>query len=404
MTVAPPANFEDLYCPHDVPRGEPCPVCAHPPGAGAGLHAGRARADRTATVEQEAPDLLAGLRDGAWLDAQDFPPLRFHVPGVLPEGATFLVGPPKIGKSWFVLAIGLAVAAGGRVLGQEVDRRPVLYLALEDGDRRLQDRCRMLLGPGERIPPAFEYLTAIQPGTVLATVTAWFERHPGAEPLVILDTLGKVMPPALIGESAYQRDYRVGGALKRLTDEQPGSALLINHHDRKAGSEDFVDRVSGTNGLAGSADSILVLARPRHDTTGALAVTGRDVPEGEYSLRFDGARGLWSLDGADLATAARKAEMRRASDGLDERSVAIVTYVTDHPGGVRAGDVADALSIDPAQARMYLSRLHESGRLARPTRGLYTPVASVAPVASDHDDATHATDATPLLVDDTEDR
>ena len=67
-----------------------------------------------------------------------------------------LVGPPKIGKSWFVLTVGLAAAFGGKVLGSR-QPRPVLYLALEDGDRRLQDRCRKLLR-GDPIPAEFEYL------------------------------------------------------------------------------------------------------------------------------------------------------------------------------------------------------------------------------------------------------
>jgi hypothetical protein len=56
----------------------------------------------------------------------------------------------------------------------------------------------------------------------------------------MLDTLGKVMPPPLPGESAYQRDYRIGSALKRVTDDDSGRSLLVNHHDRKAAADDFV--------------------------------------------------------------------------------------------------------------------------------------------------------------------
>ena len=48
----------------------------------------------------ETVDLLAGLHTGAWLDMQEFPPLAFAVPGIIPEGFTLLVGPPKAGKSW----------------------------------------------------------------------------------------------------------------------------------------------------------------------------------------------------------------------------------------------------------------------------------------------------------------
>jgi hypothetical protein len=65
----------------------------------------------------DAAPLLAGLRDGAWLDAQNFPPLAYAVPGVIPEGLALLVGPPKIGKSWLVLTVDLAAAAGGKAFG-----------------------------------------------------------------------------------------------------------------------------------------------------------------------------------------------------------------------------------------------------------------------------------------------
>jgi hypothetical protein len=354
----------------------------------------------------EGVDLLARLRNGAWLDRQDFPPLGYHVPGIIPEGSTLLVGPPKVGKSWLVLSVALAVASGGRVLGLEVERRPVLLLALEDGDRRLQERCRILLADGTPIPEDLEYLTEIEPMTVLATIAAWLDRQrPEVAPLVILDTLGKVMPPALMGESAYQRDYRVGSALKRLTDARPGTGLVVNHHDRKADSTDFVEKVSGTNGLAGSADTIVVLARDRHAIDGLLSVTGRDVPEGEYAVRFDGPSGLWTLHGTGLADAAAAAAERRTTDGLDDRARAIVAHATAHPEGVKAAGVAEAVGIDQAQARQYLARLVESGRLERAARGVYTPVASVALSRfADDQERDNATLATPLVGDDWNDQ
>src|SRR3954447_11283089 len=75
----------------------------------------------------DAAALLAGIVSAAWLDEQDFPPLAWAVPGVLPEGFTLLVGPPKVGKSWLVANVALAIAAGGRALGAlTVDKTPVL--------------------------------------------------------------------------------------------------------------------------------------------------------------------------------------------------------------------------------------------------------------------------------------
>lgn len=335
-------------------------------------------------MSEECADLLAGLRDGAWLDAQVFQPLRYAVPGIIPEGMGLFVGPPKAGKSFFTLGTGLAVACGGRMLGIPVDKRPVLLLALEDGHRRLQARCRALLR-GEPLPRGFEYLTRIQPGRVVDTIAAWLEIYGADAPLVILDTLGKVMPMAHAGESAYQRDYRIGSALKRLTDDNPGASLLVIHHDRKAESTDFVDNVSGTNGLAGAADTIIVLSRNRHEAEGRLQVTGRDVDEGEYALRFND--GIWSLDGDDLEEAGQRARLARQTEALGDRSASIVAIVNRHPEGVRAGVVAKEADIDSKMAGDYLARLAHGGRIAKWDRGVYgpshTPVESVEGVESE---------------------
>jgi AAA domain len=331
------------------------------------------------TYPPDADKLLVGLRDGAWLDAQEFPPLTYAVPGLIPEGSVLLVGAPKIGKSWLVLAVGLAASDGGKALGIDIPKRPVLYAALEDGDRRLQDRCRRLLAD-DPIPPEFQYLTRIEPSRVGDTIAAWIHWHQEPPPLIILDTLGKVLPPAMQGETPYQRDYRVGSALKRIVDTHPGATLLINHHQRKAGADDFIDVVSGTAGLAGAADTIIVLARDRQESAGLIKVTGRDVAEGEYAVTFkDGA--VWELDGHDLEVAREKAQKiratTRATAAAGDRMLDVVLYAYEHPQGVRRGDVAKALKLEPNVAGVYLARAVDTGRLQRAERGLYTPVTSV---------------------------
>jgi hypothetical protein len=325
-----------------------------------------------------ADPLLRGVRNGAWLDAQEFPPLSYAVPGLIPEGFTLFVGAPKIGKSWAVLDIALGLACGGVAFGRLRTGypRPVLVCALEDSDRRMQDRARRLLD-GAPIPPLFEYVTRIEPGEVVATIAAWFEyaAHTGGSPTVILDTLGKVMPPARAGESAYQRDYRIGSTLKRVVNEHAGAALIVNHHDRKASAEDFIDGVSGTHGLAGAADTTIVLQRARHETAGLVKVTGRDVPEGEYGVTLVGGI-AWQLDGTDLADSARRASEVRAVAGLGEQSAQVLAYVNAHPEAVSPKDVSDALAFP--DARRYLARLADAGRIEKPARGLYAPFRPVS--------------------------
>jgi hypothetical protein len=200
---------------------------------------------------------------------------------------------------------------------------------------------------------------------------------------VILDTVGKILPPAMNGETTYQRDYKVASRLKEICDNRPGMALIGLHHDRKAAADDFVESVSGTNGLAGAADTIIVISRPRNETQGLLKVTGRDVVEGEYAATMQD--GVWELMGDSLGAAAQAAQTVKATAALGDRSAEILRFVVNHPDGARAAEVAAGLVEMPAdQARIYLTRLFDAGKLRKLERGLYAPVTSVTGVTSDH--------------------
>ncbi|MGN9837470.1 hypothetical protein ACTMTI_05025 [Nonomuraea sp. H19] len=84
------------------------------------------------------------------------------------------------------------------------------------------------------------------------------------------------------------------GYAKRLADTFRVAVVLV-HHVRKMGSDDFLEQVSGTNGLAGAADSTLVLRRARGTADGVLHITGRDVEEAEPALSCQADTGTWHL-------------------------------------------------------------------------------------------------------------
>jgi hypothetical protein len=344
----------------------------------------------------EAARDIAALYDerahtAAWLDQQDFPPLEWTVEGILPEGMGLLAAPPKVGKSWLVNNIALACAAGGLALGAiPVKRRPVLLLALEDGQRRLKSRFQTLM-ERQPLPEGLVFITAASAIEAPTIIMEFLRRHLHAAPLVIVDTLGKIKPPRMTSEDPYQADYRFGGNLKACIDTVPGACLLLVHHTRKAETHDFIDSVSGTQGIAGSADFVLVLTRRRHATEAILSVTGRDVPEGEYALRTH--EGRWTLDGLDLLDAADTAAHRRETSDLSDRSADALAFVNCRPLGTRPGDLAKHLGIDGDTAGRYLRRLSESDRIAKRTRGIYIPL-SVPSEVSETDDETDTTDTT----------
>lgn len=349
-----------------------------------------------------------GAYDGQWLSEQSFRPIEYIVPGLIPEGLTFIVAPPKIGKSWFVLDLALACSEGGRFLGIDVSQRPVLYLALEDGPRRLQSRGHML---GVRnFPAGVTFVNQVRPADALGLMREYMTENAGRMPLVVVDTLAKVKPDRPPSAESYQHDYMVSAALKSVADEYDGAVTVV-HHNRKAASEDFVESVSGTQGITGAADTIIVIRRPRNEAQGELHVTSRDGMEGAYGVTF--ADGRWSLDGgADLQDAARALGQREAARRLDDDSRSIVALVNGRSAdglSTTSADVADALGWDDEdgkkKVRTYLARLSGGDHpyIRRAARGVYEAlptqgVVSEASVVSAPDtETTLATQTTPSV-------
>ena len=320
--------------------------------------------------------LLTHMISAAELDAMTFAALVEHVPHLIVEGFGILAGSPKAGKSWFAAGVALACAQGGTALGGiHVQGRAVLLLALEDGNRRLQHRMRRL-NYDQPLPGRLDVITKVSPGTVVATVTEWLERHRGDEnpPLAILDTLGKARPQRRAGDDPYIADYQLGTRIKNTVDAVPGAALLAVHHTRKMGAEDWLDTLSGTQGIAGSADYILVLTRKRKSDEGVLAVTGRDIAENEYAIKTD--QGIWSLDGMDIldaaATVAARAEAEQQSR-LGTQSLDAMKYVNSRSATTPA-ELAAHLRIDGRVAGNLLARLADNGYIEKPSRGTYIPI------------------------------
>ena len=308
---------------------------------------------------------------GGSLMAANHPPLCWHVEPVFTEGLNVFAGAPKVGKSWMLQDIALAVSTGGKVLGVRVQQRPVLHLALEDSERRLQARARVLgyHDSGDLLDDWYA-VTRLTGEPIREVVTRWMAQLPADSPppLTILDTWGRAKGPRPMSMSPYDWDYAVGVALKDTADLVAGGALIAAHHDRKADSPDFVDSLSGTHGIGGSADTIVVLRRDRIQTNGVMLVTGRDVQEASYAVSFDAGR--WTLIGDDWQAARAAAAQVAATVGRGETTAQVVTFIAAH-GPSNVATIADALELSADAVRMALTRLLDADLIVRPKRGVY---------------------------------
>lgn len=239
-----------------------------------------------------------GTFSAADLMARDLPPVCWAVPGIVPEGVTLLAGKPKLGKSWLALAIARAIAAGGVALGtRPVERGEALYLGLEDNERRLQRRLKKLLGDEdapEGLYMATEWPRMDEGGD--EALETWCAEHPSLR-LVVVDVLKRVRPSVSRFQSVYDADYESLQALHKLAGEY-GVAVLCVHHLRKAGADDPMDEISGSTGLSGAADGVLVLKRDRGRGDAYLHVDGRDIEEpAEMALTWNADTACWTLAG-----------------------------------------------------------------------------------------------------------
>jgi hypothetical protein len=291
------------------------------------------------------------------LQRRIFPAVSYCVPDLIPEGLTIIAGKPKIGKSWLALDVCIAVAAGRFCLGE---RKPVqgdvLYAAMEDNPRRLQRRITKLLATfSDQWPGPLTLANSwrrLDKGGV-GDIGQWIEQADNPR-LVVLDTLASVKP--IRTQQGYSEDYESLAALHRLANET-GVSIILLHHTRKMEADDPVDTVSGTLGLAGCADSVLVLNRSSQGTT--LYVRGRDIEEAEHAISFDKVGCRWTILG-NAADVHRSHERSSILGVLDEAT---------EPMG--PSDIAAAAGMPVNNAKQLLHKMATSGEVGKVGRGQY---------------------------------
>lgn len=169
----------------------------------------------------------------------------FIVDGLISQGVNVISGASKIGKSWLMLWLGLQVAQGNSIWGLPTLQCDVLYLSLEDIQRRIKDR---LYNFTDSAPDNlyFAVTSGLIGGGLEEQITDFLTEHPATK-LVIIDTL----------------------------------------------QDDPFNDVSGSTAIIGAADTNFILRRKRSGNAATLLVSGRDVEYQELTLQFNDL--VWEL-------------------------------------------------------------------------------------------------------------
>jgi len=297
----------------------------------------------------------------ASLLAKTFPPLRCFVEDLLAEGLTILAGKPKKGKSYLALDMSLSIAVGRQAFMKfPTEKAKVLYVSLEDGERRLQRRLRAIQ-PNIATPEGLDFLyTFPRLGDgALEALTHYAETYQ----VIIIDVIGRILPTqtqARKSLSEYQEITDVLGPIQQLAQDKRMAIMVIDHL-RKASVEDDGDAIMGSQGKIGAADHALIYGRKGEEKDGVLKIISRDLDEDKIVL---------TLTNGHLEFLG-KGEVYE----LDSEQNRIITILEDERRPMAIPEIMKALGINGdshyKRFRMVMSRLYAEDRVGRTKRGLY---------------------------------
>jgi hypothetical protein len=321
-------------------------------------------------ADEAAPGLAA--RKGVSIRAlmeKTFNPIQWIVPGYLPEGMYVLAGAPKAGKSWLALGWLVAVGGGGEAMGSiACEEGDVLGLMLEDDERRLQ---RRLIQMNLDVIPLRVTLLTEWPtldDNCVEEIEAWIAGALNPR-LIVIDVFARVKGERTGRETDYDFDYRQAAMLQSIAIRH-SLAVVVIHHTRKAPADDPFDEVSGTRGLTGAADGVLVLSREAGGRT-VLYGRGRDLEEVETAVEFKKETGRWTVLG----------DARQVANTVEQREIQQVLGRSVDP--MTPTEIAERLGKMRSNISKMLALMLDNGLVEKVSTGRYvlaTPLTLLTPL------------------------
>jgi hypothetical protein len=182
----------------------------------------------------------------------------------------------------------------------------------------------------------------------------------------ILERVRQVIVSTKDKRSAYSADYEALITLHELATEAMISVLVL-HHQRKLGADDLIDTVSGTLGLGGVVDTVLVLAKeqkkrardPEPDAKDKFFWgRGRDLEEFSVSVRQND-KMRWDVLGVT----------QKPQPSAERADIVAVLGKYTKPMSIK--EIALACKNGYDNVKNLLSKMHAEGVIKRTSRGTY---------------------------------
>lgn len=214
---------------------------------------------------------------------------------LLAEGTCILSAKPKLGKSWLVLAMCLALSNGKDFLGYKTRKCSTLYLDLETNESLQKKRVIKALS-GETVPKNFYIDTetdAVDKGFV-EQIENYMQQDPEIG-LVVVDVFQIIRSPAKgIKETEYEHAYRDITPLNELAQKYHIAIILVCHDRKAVDADDPFANILGSTGLQGAATQMMVMFKSKKTDPIHISVKGKTI-DGlpELNVKLENAE--WSV-------------------------------------------------------------------------------------------------------------
>lgn len=191
---------------------------------------------------------------------------------------------------------------------------------------------------------------------------AYAEANPDLK-LIVIDTLVKMRPKTRPkGFNAYEVDSMHLAEIKKLADRRHLGVVVITHLNKGKTMDkgDPFDRITGSNGIFGVADTAMLLTGERDAKTAELRITGRDVESQDYAVEWADFICSWSITGKAI-------EVKLTGE---RQSIMEMMKAANRP--VRTAEVASYLKKTSASVSYLLGKMLKDGCVESPGYGLYS--------------------------------
>jgi replicative DNA helicase len=243
----------------------------------------------------------------------ELPEPRWAIPGLVPEGLSLLGGRPKVGKSWLALQMAHSIGTGGVFFDRKVELGNVLYIALEDGPRRLQDRIRKYGVPRDALITFEREWPPLQDNglnLLFIEITKYNYRF------IVIDTLSRAFRG--LDQNDQPVINEVMSNIQRICQDHHLAMLFNDHTSKPKGFlPDPIDDVMNSTCKTAVSDQVLALYRDAGQARATLRGRGRDTEDIDLLLSWDPDSCAWQCDGQSGAIKMTE-ERQEILDALDD--------------------------------------------------------------------------------------